>query len=97
MNLHVNLNNAVDMIIDSKFEKQEELLQEKFKQLEQQLLNTASNPHHEILQQKEVFELLGIGRKRLKNWVGRGLKEMRVDNRVYYYYSDLLNFIEEGK
>lgn len=35
MNLHMNLNNAVDMIIDSKFEKHEELLQEKFKQLEQ--------------------------------------------------------------
>ena len=46
--------------------------------------------------QKEVFELLGIGRRRLKNWVDRGLDEMRVDNRVYYRYSDLLEFIESS-
>lgn len=30
----------------------------------------------------------------VKNWVERGLKETRVDNRVYYYYSDLIKYIE---
>ena len=57
-----------------------------------QALNT--DPNHEILMQKEVFELLGIGRRRLKNWVERGLKELRIDHRVYYRYSDLIGFIE---
>lgn len=32
----------------------------------------------------------------VKKWVGRGLKETRVDNRVYYYYSDLIKYIESG-
>lgn len=96
MNLHINLNNAIDLIIESKIQEQEVIWDARINELERKLLTTATNPNHEILQQKEVFELLGIGRKRLKNWVGRGLKEIRVDNRVYYRYSDLMNFIENG-
>lgn len=49
------------------------------------------------MQQKEVFELLGIERRALENWVKRGLKEIPVDKRVYYRYSDLMNFIENSK
>ena len=60
-----------------------------------QALNT--DPNHEILMQKEVFELLGIGRRRLKNWIERGLKELRIDHRVYYRYSDLIECIENSK
>ena len=65
-------------------------------ELEQKILSTTSGETHEILQQKEVFEILGIGRKRLKNWVDRGLLEMRIDNRVYYRYSDIMRFITNG-
>ena len=52
---------------------------------------------YEILMQKEVFELLGIDRHRLKNWVERGLKELRIDHRVYYRYSDLIECIENSE
>ncbi|GAA0355551.1 hypothetical protein GCM10008932_05730 [Alkalibacterium iburiense] len=96
-NIHTNLNSVMDMIIDSKLEEYELVLNEKLIQLERKLLTTHTNPSHEILQQKEVFELLGIGRRRLKNWVDRGLKEIRIDNRVYYRYTDLMNFIENPK
>lgn len=96
-NLQMNLNHAMDMIIDAKLGEIETEFNQKLIQLEKQLQTTQTNPHHEILQQKEVFELLGIGRRRLKNWVDRGLPEMRVDNRVYYRYSDLMNFIENSK
>lgn len=96
MNLQVNLNNAVDMMIDSKLESEINSLNLKIAEIEQKIV-TATNPMNEILQQKEVLELFGIGRKRLKNWVGRGLNEIRVDNRVYYRYTDLMNFIENGQ
>lgn len=95
-NLQTNLNHAMDMLIDSKIEKYESALHLKITQLEKQLQTANTNPHNEILQQKEVFELLGIGRRRLKNWVDRGLNELRIDNRVYYRYSDLMNFIENS-
>lgn len=91
-----NLNYAVEMIIDLKLEKQEAILNQRIMQLEEKLATATQNSITEILQQKEVFELLGIGRRRLKNWVDRGLKEIRVDNRVYYRYSDLINFIENS-
>lgn len=96
MNIHSNFNQAMDMIIDSKLEKETEVLTNRIDQLEQKLLTATSNSHREILQQKEVFELLGIGRRRLKNWVERGLDEMRIDNRVYYRYSDIMQYIENG-
>lgn len=89
-----SLNYALELIIESKLESFESAIIDRVIYLERQLENSKSNKHHEILQQKEVFELLGIGRRRLKNWVDRGLPEMRVDNRVYYRYSDLMNFIE---
>lgn len=95
MNLHTNLSQAVDMMIESKLDKQESFLLEKIDTLEQKLSTVSSNPKLEILQQKEVFELLGIGRRRLKNWVDRGLSEMRIDNRVYYRYSDIMAFINQ--
>lgn len=94
--LHANLNRAMDMIIDSKLSEYEKNLNDKIAQLERKLVNLNTNPTNEILQQKEVFELLGIGRRRLKGWVERGLKEIRIDNRVYYRYSDLMEFIEHG-
>lgn len=94
--LHSNLYQAIDLIIESKIESYEQDFEEKIAELERQLKITASNPSKEILMQKEVFELLGIGRRRLKNWVDRGLHEIRVDNRVYYRYSDLMHFIENG-
>src|SRR5690625_2879181 len=93
-NLHTNLNTAMEMIIDYKLGAYETLMNEKIEQLEKRLQILNTNPKNEILQQKEVFELLGIGRRRLKNWVDRGLDEIRVDNRVYYRYSDLINFME---
>lgn len=95
-NLHTNLNAAVDLIIESKMQPLTKMFDEKISNLERQLQTANTNPYNEILQQKEVFELLGIGRRRLKNWVDRGLKEIRIDNRVYYRYSDLMNFIENG-
>lgn len=95
--LHNNLNNAVDLIIDHKIECITEVFNQKVANLERQLQTTSTNPHNEILQQKEVFELLGIGRRRLKNWVDRGLNEIRIDNRVYYRYSDLMDFIENSE
>lgn len=95
-NLHNSLNNAVDLIIDHKIEGIAEIFNEKISNIERQLQTSINNPYKEILQQKEVFELLGIGRRRLKNWVDRGLNEIRIDNRVYYRYSDLMNFIEKG-
>lgn len=95
-NLHNQFNQAMDLIIESKIKTYEEIFNEKFAQIERQLQTINANPHNEILQQKEVFELLGIGRKRLKNWVERGLNEIRIDNRVYYRYSDLMNFIENN-
>ena len=64
--------------------------------IERQIRISSTNPTKEILMQKEVFDLLGIGRRRLKNWVDRGLNEIRVDNRVYYRYSDLMHFIENS-
>lgn len=96
MTLQTSLNQVVDQIIDLKLEKQEELFAQKMYELEQKVLSNASAGTHEILQQKEVFELLGIGRKRLKKWVDRGLLEMRIDNRVYYRYSDIMRFIANG-
>ncbi|WP_161877691.1 helix-turn-helix domain-containing protein [Alkalibacterium sp. MB6] len=96
-NIHTNLNSVMDLIIDTKIEQYEQTINEKLSQLERKLLTAHTNPNNEILQQKEVFELLGIGRRRLKNWVDRGLKEIRIDNRVYYRYSELMNFIENSK
>lgn len=92
--LQTNLSRAIEMIIDNKMESYEMVFEEKIADLEKQLNISSTNPGKEILMQKEVFELLGIGRRRLKNWVERGLDEMRVDNRVYYRYSDLIKFIE---
>lgn len=92
--LQTNLSRAIEMIIDNKMESYEMVFEEKIADLEKQLNISSTNPGKEILMQKEVFELLGIGRRRLKNWVERGLAEMRVDNRVYYRYSDLIKFIE---
>jgi len=96
MNLNADLNNVMDTIIDSKLEKQKETFDAKIATLERQLQTVNTNPNNEILQQKEVFELLGIGRRRLKKWVARGLKEIRIDNRVYYRYSNLMDFIENS-
>lgn len=93
-NLHTNFSNAMDLIIDSKLEEYEVIMNEKISKLEKKIQTLNTNPNNEILMQKEVFELLGIGRRRLKNWVDRGLKEIRIDNRVYYRYSDLIEFIE---
>lgn len=92
--LQTNLSRAIEMIIDNKMESYEMVFEEKIADLEKQLNISSTNPGKEILMQKEVFELLGIGRRRLKNWVERGLDEMRVDNRVYYRYSDFIKFIE---
>ena len=94
--LHNNLTKAIDSIIDSKLEYYEILLDEKIEEIERQIRISSTNPTKEILMQKEVFDLLGIGRRRLKNWVDRGLNEIRVDNRVYYRYSDLMHFIENS-
>lgn len=69
MPLEDSLNQLVDQIIDLKLERQEEIFIQKINELEQKILFTTSGGTHEILQQKEVFEILGIGRKRLKNWV----------------------------
>jgi len=96
-NLHTNLNNAMDLIIEAKLEQYENQINEKLALLEKRLISAGTNPYNEILQQKEVFELLGIGRRRLKKWVERGLKEIRIDNRVYYRYSDLMDFIENSE
>lgn len=96
-NIQTNLNHVMDMVIDSKIQEYETAINEKIAYLERQLQTIHTNPHNEILQQKEVFELLGIGRRRLKNWVDRGLIELRIDNRVYYRYSDLMEFIENPK
>lgn len=93
MTLQNSLNQVVDQIIDLKLERQEEIFIQKMNELEQKILSSTNSGTHEILQQKEVFELLGIGRKRLKKWVDRGLLEMRIDNRVYYRYSDIMRFI----
>lgn len=95
-NLHNQFNQTMDLIIETKIKTYEELFNEKIAQIERQIQTINANPHNEILQQKEVFELLGIGRKRLKNWVERGLNEIRIDNNVYYRYSDLMNFIENN-
>lgn len=94
-NFQNNLNQAVDLMIESKLKQQEESLNRKIEELEKKI-QTASVSHNEILQQKEVFEILGIGRRKLKKWIERGLSEMRIDNRVYYRYSDIIQFIENG-
>ena len=94
--LQNNLSKAIEMIIENKLEFYQNDFAEKIASLERQINISSTNPGKEILMQKEVFELLGIGRRRLKNWVDRGLDEMRVDNRVYYRYSDLLEFIESS-
>lgn len=94
--LQNNLSKAIEMIIENKLEFYENDFAEKIASLERQINISSTNLGKEILMQKEVFELLGIGRRRLKNWVDRGLDEMRVDNRVYYRYSDLLEFIESS-
>jgi len=87
----------MDLIIEAKLEQYENQINEKLALLEKRLISAGTNPYNEILQQKEVFELLGIGRRRLKKWVERGLKEIRIDNRVYYRYSDLMDFIENSE
>ena len=94
-NFQNNLNQIVDLMIESKLKQQEENLNRKIEELEKKI-QTASTSHNEILQQKEVFEILGIGRRKLKKWIDRGLSEMRIDNRVYYRYSDIIQFIENG-
>lgn len=96
MTLNTNLNNAVDLMIEYKLKEYEKSIDEKFEKLEKTFVIANRPPNHEILQQKEVFEMLGIGRKRLKNWVARGLNEIRVDNRVYYRYSEIMEFIENN-
>lgn len=96
-NLQTNLNDAMDLLIEAKLEHYEKEFNQKLAQLEKRLVTAATNPHHEILQQKELCELLGIGHRRLKKWVERGLTEIRIDNRVYYRYSDLMNFIENSE
>lgn len=93
--LHNNLTQAIDLIIEARFETYEQSIDEKIALLEQQIQINAANPIKEILQQKEVFELLGIGRRRLKKWVDRGLNETRIGNRVYYRYSELMQFMED--
>lgn len=95
INIQTSLNHAVEIMIESKLKEQEELLNERFEQLEQRM-STANTLQKEILQQKEVFEILGIGRRKLQKWIGRGLNEMRIDNRVYYRYSDIIQFIENS-
>lgn len=94
-NFQNNLNQALDLMIESKLKKQEENLNRRIEELEKKI-QTANFSHNEILQQKEVFEILGIGRRKLKKWIERGLLEMRIDNRVYYRYSDIIQFIENG-
>lgn len=89
-----NLNKAVEMIIDEKLEDYGLMMNNKIKELETKIIHSNVHPQHEILQQKEVLEILGIGRKKLKKWVDEGLKEIRVDNRVYYRFSDVMEFIE---
>lgn len=95
INIQTSLNQAVEIMIESKLKEQEALVNERFEQLEEKILRSSKVPH-ELLQQKEVFEILGIGRRKLKNWIERGLCEMRIDNRVYYRYSDIVQFIENG-
>ena len=94
--LHNDLNHVLDSMIEMKMAEYRDYFNEKLAVLERQLLTNSTNPYTEILQQKEVFALLGIGRVRLKKWVERGLREIRIDNRVYYRYSDLMHFIEHN-
>lgn len=89
-----NINKAIEIIIDDKLEDYGLVVNNKISELETKIVNSSTHPKHEILQQKEVFEILGIGRRKLKKWVDEGLKEIRVDNRVYYKFSDVMEFIE---
>lgn len=96
-NLHTSFNDAMDLIIEAKLEDYEKEINQKLAQLEKRFVAAGTNPYHEILQQKEICELLGIGHRRLRKWVERGLNEIRIDNRVYYRYSDLMAFIENSE
>lgn len=89
-----NLNKAIEIIIDEKIEDYSLVVNNRISELESKFTNNSTHPKHEILQQKEIFEILGIGRRKLKKWVDEGLKEIRVDNRVYYKFSDVMEFIE---
>lgn len=94
MNDLTNLNKVIEIIIDERIEDYDLLMNNRISELESKIANSSTNPKHEILQQKELFEILGIGRRKLKKWVDEGLKEIRVDNRVYYRFSDVIEFIE---
>jgi len=94
MNDLTNLNKVIEIIIDERIEDYDLLMNNRISELESKIVNSSTNPKHEILQQKELFEILGIGRRKLKKWVDEGLKEIRVDNRVYYRFSDVIEFIE---
>lgn len=95
--MQTSLDQVMSEVINSKLQEHNADLENRFKTIEEKLLSMHSNPYTEILQQKEVFEIMGIGRRKLKRWVENGLKEFRIDNRVYYKYSDLLRYIENPK
>ena len=57
----------IEKMIDEKIEESTLVLNDKIRKLEEDIYKITKNPPKEILQQKEVFEMLGIGRRKLKN------------------------------
>lgn len=83
---------AVELLMSALDEDKQTELFARVETLEHRIDELEFCPQKEILRQKEVFDLFGIGYKTLKKWVANGLKEYRLDNRVYYRRSELMAF-----
>lgn len=88
---------VMNMLVELVWEERATVLQEKVSELEQRLASLENSHRRTYLRQKEVRERFGIGHTTLKGWVNRGLREIWIDNRVYYDINDIEAYLEQHK
>lgn len=82
-----------------KFNQLPEVMSEEIKNLVQQLIEKHHRPASEIvLDDVDLRNMLKISRRTALNYRQHwGLKFYKIENKIFYFLSDILDFIKSGK